>query len=707
MKGLNLTTEKPIPKDTPVLHSGGESQRLQRQAAAEQKRLILILGVSILFALMFEFLGRGLFRLFNVSHGVTGSLTLVALFIWGMASVYVIRHLRSAPYIVFMVTLGAFGIVFSQVISVSIFYNFLYVGTLAIKWPILDFLLEEGAFLLGIFALFTGFYASIFETRRSNIQTEVERQLLAREVEERKRIQEDLERSEQTLSMLVSFNPESLLLVDEGRRVIVANKAAAVRLNSSVAELMGKDLLDYYPPECANITKAGFEKAAASGLPCRFEEQRRENYYESYICPIKDADGCIQRYAVMDIDITEYRRMAEELRSLNHDLEAKIQQRIQELRTTHDLLGDMTNLNQELITVSPLGILVFKTTGHCLEANKAALHFLECNETELPGNNLRLVDILRRMGLSDLSREVVEGSASAAGEVHAVTPSGRHAWFEYYTSFFTSANEEHLLLIVNDVSDRVAAKLAMEEQRQKMENAEHIVALGMMAGDIAHELKTPLAVLSLCSEQMQTFYKSDFSDRIGIEEVLDVLGRNVTKMTNIVKTLNNISRKGTDDPFEAVSIKCILDNVIELVRNRFRKSNISLQISEVPDTILECRSCQVSQVLVNLLNNAHDAVAPLQEKWVRVDVSEKASHIVCSIMDSGETPPPEIRRRIFTPFYTGKPPGKGVGLGLSISWRIIDAHNGRLVLEENLSNTCFTFELPKKQEVKPCAEIEC
>jgi len=107
--------------------------------------------------------------------------------------------------------------------------------------------------------------------------------------------------------------------------------------------------------------------------------------------------------------------------------------------------------------------------------------------------------------------------------------------------------------------------------------------------------------------------------------------------------------------------------------------------------------------LLNLLNNAHDAIAHLPEKWVRVSVKALGDTVEIRVRDSGRGIPPDIAQKIFQPFFTTKEIGKGTGMGLSISLGIIKAHSGRLTLDESEPNTCFVLSLPLAKSMERAA----
>lgn len=110
--------------------------------------------------------------------------------------------------------------------------------------------------------------------------------------------------------------------------------------------------------------------------------------------------------------------------------------------------------------------------------------------------------------------------------------------------------------------------------------------------------------------------------------------------------------------------------------------------------MLNCRGVQISQVLLNLLNNAFDAIELLPEKWIKLDAMKMEDTIVIHVTDSGHGIPEEEREKIFQPFYTTKPIGKGTGLGLSLSRKIVQDHKGTLTLDTNSAHTRFVIKIP-------------
>ena len=163
--------------------------------------------------------------------------------------------------------------------------------------------------------------------------------------------------------------------------------------------------------------------------------------------------------------------------------------------------------------------------------------------------------------------------------------------------------------------------------------------------------------------------------------------------------MSSFSRNSTNDPFLETSIEKVISNTLGLCQEKLRINGVEIKIGKIPDIIFACRSAQISQVLLNLLNNAFDAISPFANKWIQIDVnpiSEERFQVI--VTDSGKGIPAEIADKLMQPFFTTKDVGKGTGLGLSVSLGIAQGHGGTLTLDKNCSNTRFVLELPLKQK---------
>ena len=141
-----------------------------------------------------------------------------------------------------------------------------------------------------------------------------------------------------------------------------------------------------------------------------------------------------------------------------------------------------------------------------------------------------------------------------------------------------------------------------------------------------------------------------------------------------------------------------MSEVTELCVSRFNSHGVRLTVEhQAGDAEVECRSTLLSQVLMNLLSNAYDAVEGQKAPWVRVCCTDLGDFVEVAVSDSGPGIPAELRERILEPFFTTKDVGKGTGLGLSISKAIVESHQGELYLDSGHPQTRFVVRLPKQQ----------
>jgi len=239
----------------------------------------------------------------------------------------------------------------------------------------------------------------------------------------------------------------------------------------------------------------------------------------------------------------------------------------------------------------------------------------------------------------------------------------------------------------------------IEEQRARMANTAKLTSLGEMAGGIAHEINNPLAVMKLLSGQIQKEITQGPGEVLKILQKTKKIEDMIDRITSIISGLRSFSRDGEKDEARSVSIDKILQETLSLCQEKIRSGGVDLRCDPVSQSLeIECKEVQMSQVILNLVSNAYDAVSGLQEKWIQVSVQDLNDKVQIEITDSGKGISKEIQEKIFQPFFTTKEIGKGTGLGLSVSMGIIQKHKGQLFIDPNCPNTRFVILLPKKRE---------
>jgi C4-dicarboxylate-specific signal transduction histidine kinase len=235
----------------------------------------------------------------------------------------------------------------------------------------------------------------------------------------------------------------------------------------------------------------------------------------------------------------------------------------------------------------------------------------------------------------------------------------------------------------------------LDVERAKSVHGAKLMALGEMAGGIAHEINNPLAIIQTNASFLKGLLDGNIDKAMGLR-ITDKIISTTERIAKIIKGLRSISRTGDNDPFNFVAVGQIIEETLGICREKFKIHDIKIEVENSnPLFQVECREVQLVQVLLNLLNNAYDAIEKLPEKWVKIEVKENPESVDISLTDSGGGLSQSIKDRIYEPFFTTKEVGKGTGLGLSISKGIVELHKGKLWLDDKCKNTRFVISLPK------------
>ncbi len=237
------------------------------------------------------------------------------------------------------------------------------------------------------------------------------------------------------------------------------------------------------------------------------------------------------------------------------------------------------------------------------------------------------------------------------------------------------------------------------QARRDLIAKERLAALGQVSGTIAHELGNPLNAIS---GHVQLLAREPGCPE-PMREQLEVVGREVRRMTAIIRRFLDSARELTPHP-EAVELRQVVDEALSL--NVSAEARDRLEVTcDVPGDLgpVAVDPSLVRHVLGNFLSNAVDAMA--EGGRLEVRARRVGDRIAISVSDTGPGIGPEERKRIFEPFYTTKPPGKGTGLGLSICREIAAALHGHIDVESQRGQgATFTLVVPAPAAASPAPE---
>ena len=254
--------------------------------------------------------------------------------------------------------------------------------------------------------------------------------------------------------------------------------------------------------------------------------------------------------------------------------------------------------------------------------------------------------------------------------------------------------------IRSDITVRKSIQMELETERSRRLFADKMASLGELTAGIAHEIGNPIAAIQGRAEMLKMMIPSERTPFA--EQVTRTVGTilSLTSRTEgILRNMRAFARNGEGDPLLSASLKSVLESTVELGSERYRKRGIKVSIEPFDaELTVVCRETQIIQILVNLINNACDAIQTLDEKWIQFSVLNLGASIQILITDSGPGIRGEARTKLFEPFFTTKQVGEGTGLGLHISRQIAEQHGGFLKLDETHPHTRFILSLPSKTE---------
>ncbi len=269
-------------------------------------------------------------------------------------------------------------------------------------------------------------------------------------------------------------------------------------------------------------------------------------------------------------------------------------------------------------------------------------------------------------------------------------------------------DQEDLMIALERATKHINLKNQLVESRIRSIESERLAALGLMAGSVAHEIMQPIQLLFGAAARLENLSKKEKIENSEILNYAEKINRVADRMIKTVKSLKNLSHIGGDEN-EEVAVNDIFEDIVYITQDQFVGHKIEFDRSFVSEALtVECKRVEISQVLINLINNAVHAIEHIEEKRISLEAEDQGDYVEISVTDSGSGIPKEVAVKLFQPFFTTKPVGKGTGLGLFVSRQLIENHHGTLEIDHQCQNTKFKVILPKVQpneSAEPIAKI--
>lgn len=397
-----------------------------------------------------------------------------------------------------------------------------------------------------------------------------------------------------------------------------------------------------------------------------------------------------------------------ELEAANLQLKASNDQllhEIEERKWTEALLEIERAKLTTIFHSQPNWINICSLKGEILEANPAGVSIMEgFSQEQLVGRSMR--DFV----LPEYQHEIEKcvSTLNVTGESHTLevkirTFKGNIRWLEIRPVLIHLDNDElRIMSIIVDHTERMLAHQQLAARQQELAHIMRLNTLGEMASGIAHELNQPLAAISNYLRGCELRMQQDNCSPKDVSEVMHLVSLQVKRASEILRYARDFTRKDQEFEWQELDLNDVIDDTLRLLdtTEQFKQIQLVKQLHPAP-LICKINKIQIEQVLINMILNALDAIReinPLGIGTLEVRTGrQNQDNIRILVIDNGCGLPEDYNKKIFSPFYTSKK--SGMGMGLAISSSIIEAHGGKLAAENNnTQGATFSFTLPSKKE---------
>ncbi len=507
--------------------------------------------------------------------------------------------------------------------------------------------------------------------------------------------------SDQRYQLLVETAGSAIVVLSPDLRILEFNREAEVLYGRPRHEVLGGSYPTLFLPEARRrafallierVLAGESMHAIESPVRSRSGERRVVLWNVTRVWPAgSEPLGVV----AIGHDITERKQAEEEVQRLNLELEQRVQMRTAELQASEERF-------RTIFESAPIGIMTAERSGRVRHANRALQAML----------GFRL-DELQRKTLDDLTAEPDRDRCrSAFAELcerrgsellmdkRYVNRNGEAVLVHEAFAVVRNADGEFgfVLAMVEDVTERQRAE---ERARQHQEHLAHVLrvsTMGEMAAEVAHELNQPLgAIVNFANGTLVRLRARGIEPEI--EEAVAQIADQGLRAGEIIRRIRDFLRQG-EVQREQSDVNHLVRQAAHLVEADARVNGIPMRLALDPQLPpIDVNRIQVEQVILNLLRNAFDAIlaAHRDDDEVLVQTGRAADGTVeVTVRDTGVGVPPGAAARIFDAFFTTK--SGGLGMGLSISRSIVEAHGGRLWAADNRDRgMTFTFSLPLVQ----------
>jgi two-component system sensor kinase FixL len=349
---------------------------------------------------------------------------------------------------------------------------------------------------------------------------------------------------------------------------------------------------------------------------------------------------------------------------------------------------------------APTAIITFDMQGRFLSVNQSACELFGYTEQELRGVSYKEItheedaaesdQLLQQCARGDLKTYTYE-TRYVHKDMHVI-----HGRVHNGTVYGSDGRPSFLVAQVEDLTHRRKAEHEAREHRERLAHVDRVSLLGEMAAGIAHEINQPLTAISNYADAARRRVLADSADPAKLLKSLEKVSEQAHRAGEVIRRLRSLVKKGTSQR-DNCNINDLLRDSVKLAAVDARIRDVSIEVNfQAGSPRVFVDQIQIQQVILNLLRNAVDATEsdPDEDRTVRATTEIVDGELIeVSVEDQGVGVTDAEAEKLFSPFFTTKK--AGMGMGLSISHSIINAHGGHLWFSSNEQRgTTFHFTLP-------------
>jgi len=513
---------------------------------------------------------------------------------------------------------------------------------------------------------------------------------ISRDVTERRKMEEALRESEERLKDFFDNASGVVWVKDVDGRFLKINSHAAAVIGRPVEDFIGRTVTELYPGSHGDAYADNDRRVIESGAAMEFEETLELadglHTFVSVKFPVRDSTGTIYGVGAICTDITEKKRL-------------------------EDLLHVKSEEQEIILDSAPAMIFYKDAENRFLRVNRAFEKSMGLAKEELEGRSLFDLypnELANKYWADDL--EVIRTGKAKFDIIEPMeTPQGRRLLQTDKIPYVDESGAVRGVIGLSvDITERKKAEEVLKRDRETLEQlvrertaqllqaheqldrARRLSDIGVLAATVAHELRNPLAAISMAVHNIKRKAGNPELDRH-----LANIDKKISESDQIINNLLFYSRLRPPQ-FERVKILDVLEESIESAEDKNKRDvSIIRNLDCLANVSIDADPFQMKELFVNVLNNAYDA-APERAGELRISSEIDNEHITISFEDNGPGIAPDLMDKVFDPFFTTKT--KGVGLGLSVCRQIVGMHGGDIGVKDGATKgTCVVVRLPKRR----------